>query len=91
MFPRSITKTRVARHQPKLVRTTDTQIFAIDEKKINSMIDFAITRDKNLHDALIDVRLYLQDNHRFEEKKQVDAKFKEQQISVDFVSQFLIN
>lgn len=60
-------------------------MFALEENKISSMIEFAKERDKKLHEALTDVRSYLQENLRFEEKAQVDMKFKEQELFVDFV------
>jgi hypothetical protein len=47
------------------------------------MIEFSHERDPKLHDALVDVRSYLQDNHRFEEAKQIDGQFKDQEIFVE--------
>ena len=52
------------------------------------MVKFSQGRDSNLHEALLDVKTYLQEHHRFEEKSQEDVKFKEQDLLVDFVSPF---
>lgn len=54
------------------------------------MIEFAEKHDQKLFEALKDVRSYLQDNLRFEEKTQIGVNFKAQEVFADFVS-FLEN
>lgn len=54
------------------------------------MIEFAKEHDQKLFEALKDVRCYLQDNLRFEEKTQIDVNFKTQEFFFDFVSLTLV-
>jgi hypothetical protein len=50
------------------------------------MIKFSQSRNPKLQEALLDVQKFLKDNHRFDEKAQKDAKFKDTDILAEFVS-----